>query len=484
MPAFTEQKKEEKLKQAELDKQLAYEHFCSWVVNFDEKSFNLKTSKADIVYDFYNRFLNNEFQGIKEFTRAVLKSYVMAKDEEIKPFVSPEDFAIKKPVELINKFLNDFIINGKPVQCENSEDVYKALAKIIATNTEEIFGHMLYLNLLSPKSKSFGDTKKFLIEEFKNRKYLPYIKDDQRFLIKIRPISIVENNQNQQRILLETYISAVNIFIDGYRGHFSEAVKKDKFNKFWDAVGFFLSNVERKLSEENKISEDFVQAKKNVENFYGTTKEILRRSKTAEGRNGVYYNLVKESLRNFLDGKASDEEKNALNAFCNKVKVLNKALKITDEKGQNYPVNYFACMPIHPATMLSLLTRMQNSGILSDELARIFGETKSLTRASFTTTKDNFPVFGNTGDVTSIEETLRSFKGQEQVVNGYVCDLSDENQYDMFVEKVEKVVDKNSLPKNQLCITYIGKDIIRGREPINLRDIDLQKENKNAEKSI
>ena len=291
MPIVSEEKKTKKQMEELARQRIAYENFREWVLGFDEKTFNLESPRIDIFYDFFKKFLNNDYKNMQDFARGILKSYMFtATDEivpvEIVPYIKAEDLKIRE-IPLINKFLNDYIVDeGKSVEIKKSADTYKAVAKIIVDKLDEVFGDVVYLNMMDQSVKISSELKRTLAEAYKQNGYVAYTRDP-RFLIRqTSDGKKPEIKEEYQPMLLTMYSTIVKRYIIEYANHIHQNLSIEKFNEFWDVVELYLSSVESRLSEESKKSEKYLKYKEVVDKFYSTTKEKVRRSCIIEGRNG------------------------------------------------------------------------------------------------------------------------------------------------------------------------------------------------------
>lgn len=438
-----------------------YQNFKEWVMRFSERPFDLNGSKEKVAEEFYERFLAGYYKSIKEFSKSVLKSYVLTEEEEIIDFVKPEDLIIKKPVDLINKFLNEYIVDHGKVDCQNTNDVSSVVSKLIFEEAEKVFGDVIYLDMLNPKFKTIPEIKRGVVEAYKKEGFLPYSKDV-RFLIRKEKTAEINGGAKHQAALLRIYNYIFDSYIKNYQSHIHRDFSEDQYNEFWTVVKLCLDNIESRLTEESKKNEKFVETKHFVDIFFESTKERVRRTFTKEGRYGDYYNVIKNSLKNYLSGSYDNQDVQNLQQFYERIELVNEALKVTDDKNQNYPANYFVYMPIHPATILDLLSRFQKSDFLSEKQKLVVGDTKRWIRATFPN-----PYLSNTGDVAKVRDVLLPFKNKTQFSDGTVRDLTSDEKYNEFVGKVENYIKQNNLPGYSLCISCVGKDIYKGREPIN-----------------
>lgn len=480
MPIVSEEKRTKKQMEEMERLRYAYENFREWALGFNEKTFNLESSKIDIFYDFFKKFLNNDYKSMQDFSRGILKSYIVASTDEvvpieIVPFIKAEDLKIKD-IALINKFLNDYIVDeGKSVEIKTAAETYRTVAKILVDKLDEMFGDVVYLNMMDQNAKISNELRRYLSEAYKSNGYVAYSKDP-RFLIRqTSDDKKVEIKEEYQPMLLTMYSTIVKRYIIEYGNHIHPNLSVEKFNEFWDVVELYLNSVESRLSAESKKSEKYLKYKEIVDRFYTVTKEKIRRTCIKEGRNGDYYKLVKTAIDQLKKKESTAETMEVLKDFYSKIEKVNKGLRIEDENGENYPANYFLCMPVHPSMAIELMTKLQKTGFLNEEQIRFVGDTKRLVRTSMPVANVYSPVISNTGDVENPKNILTPFKIFTKFPDGNVSDLASEEKYNCFVSKVEKYMEEHNLPKNNVCITMVGKDIARGREPLNIDGIETEK---------
>lgn len=450
----------------------AHENFRDWVLRLKVNEFDLNDSKEQLFFQLFDRIENNEFEKVTTLTNAVLKSYyVCGKEKEIFDFVDAGSLRVKKPVEMFNAFLSDYVLEEK-VECKTPNELYELISKTVADKLIELYGSHIYFPLMSTAFKTY-EIKRKIGESLKQRGYVSN-KKDQRFLIG----NPKEQNQNTkyQNQILSTYLKIVDAYIKdkAYTNHISKNLSVEQYNEFWSVVRDTLKSLESRMLNETKNSDQFVESKKLADTFFEEKIDKAYQKYTKDGRFGEYYNELKTSVGNLLKGEQTVQDNEILKEFYQRIEKLNKALKIKDEKGQNFPANYFACMPIYPTIVFPLISKIEKSEILNEEQKKVLSETKSLIRLTF----PDLTVINN-GNCCELGRALRSFR-IKYVQEHKVLDLTDEDSYNKFVLQVEQICDKYNLPRNELCIKTVGRDVVKGRNPIVLEDQrDKQYEGKN-----
>ena len=441
-----------------------YENFKDWVKRLSEKALDLSAPKENVKLELFNRFLTGYYKGIKSFSKSILKSYILSKEreEEVFDFINPEDLTIKKPIELINKFLKEYIVENNAVDCKNAGDVGLKIAESIFEYYQSVFGKTIYFDMLYPGFKTMPEVKKSIVEVYKSLGYVAYPKDP-RFLISSNVSEPLVPNPKNQETILKMYYHIYDVYVWNYQSHINSKFTEDRYNEFWGVVKLFFNSLETLLTDESKHDEGFVKIKKKVDNFFESTQEKVRRIHTQDGRYGDYCKAIRESLKHYMSGSFDNSDLSNLQEFYERTVRLHSALDIFDENGQNYPVNYFVCMPIHPTTIIDLLSRFQKSDFLTEKQKLLVGDTKRLIRFSFPD-----PRMANNGDVAKVEEVLLPFRNKIKLPDGTVRDLTNAGNFEKFVSTVSKFIEDNKLPKYEVCISCVGRDIYKGRPPITV----------------
>ena len=446
-----------------------YNNFIEWVGRFNEKTFDLNAPKEVVTEEFYERFLSGYYKTLNDFAMSILKSYVIFDENAIVDFVSPEDLTIKRPLKLINKFLNDYILEQK-VECQNKNEIVSVIADTIFDDTKKTFGNVIYLEMVSPKFKTIPGVKSAVVNLYKTQGFIPYSRDN-RFLFGKGNDATIPTSARRQKRLLDTYNFVADEYIKNYKLQINKNLTEEQYNNLWSVVKACLNSIESRMTEATKQDTKFIASKKLAGDFFENKQEGVRRSITRAGRHGDYYLQVKESLKNYSSGKYSEEDVQNLGEFYERLRVLKKALSIKDSKNKNYPTNYFVCMPIHPLTAIDLISKFQRSGFLTQEQEANVVSAKSLIRGCFSS-----PYMSNGGDVADPKEVLLSYKHKTVFPDGTVKDYTGDENYSKFVSQVDSYIEAHHLPKYAECIACVGQDLFRGREPINMGKEETKKD--------
>lgn len=442
-----------------------YGLFKDWVSRYSGKTFDLNESKDKIVQDFYFRFMQGDYDDVREFAKAILKSYMLKNENEVLPYVSVVDLKITKPIELIDKFLNEYVVSNK-VEDKNFQGVCSTIGEILAEKTEDIYGDFVYADILNYRYHGIPSVKKSVLEYFKKKNYTSFAKD-QRFLKKNDTQAQAVVKPENQPFLATEYPALVNRYILSWQDYVKKNASLEDYETFWNTVGNCLNNMELHMSDETKSLPDVKKARAYAENFFMKEKEELKNKLTKEGKNGAYYMLVKNSINRFKDGVANEKDANVLNGFYKNLMKVYRGLSICDEKG-SYPTNYFVAMPIHPTTVLELISSFQKSGFLNDEKNERVGMAKSEIRR-------NFPnnIFGraggtNTGIDCDSYKVLHSYRTKTVFPDGRIKDYINEENYKRFVNTVDGYINGHDLPHYEVCILTVAKDLYHDRSPLML----------------
>lgn len=440
----------------DIEKQSYLKFFFEWVDKFiAEKPFDLSKSAEEVNAQFVERYLKGDFKRIKVLANAILKSYVPERYEEIKGFVSTADLSIINYVGLIEKFAlticPESVLPKEPVK--NSEELKKFLGEIVAENLVETMGDALYV-----RSMTLGemDTKTHVKDALRERGFQQFSKKLEFFL---REQTGEKDPASNQDLLLSIYCSVVNDYIKNYSTHTKKRSKKENFEQIWNVVEIFLAEAEQKMTAETIQNPIFVKAKEATEWFFGNVKERLYSTDVYEGNRGEYYLMLSKALKHKKDDCATPEDDAVIVDFCHKIENLNRALSIVDAEGNNYPVNYFKCMPIHPSNIIECMTKLDAVGSAYEEFDRkTLVETKTLISKTMMGMRKY-----NSGDRCDVSDVLKEFRMKYER-GEFSIDLTDDKQFSQFIGDVDKIIEENELPRNEMCIWLVGRDLFRGRK--------------------
>lgn len=466
---ISEAKKIERKKEKLEEEEGLLQVFREWVGSIDEKTYDLTKPKSEIRDKFLERVIDNKYKSLTNFSMAVLKSFMKYKEEDVLPFVDTGAYKIKKPVGMINKFFNDYVLDDNSANCSSSDDVCKLFSKIVLDEMEEVYGAVAYLDIV--KDKTMNRLKPFLTEEIKNRGYVPCQKDV-RFLIKTTQYDghVVPNRQST---ILKNYEKVVKNYIVNWTLHVSENTTDSQYFEFWETVKLCLLGMELCMTPETKKSEVFIKNKQIIDDFYENKIDKIRRSKTNDGKRGDYYNLVNGSLDRCINKTNTPEDTEILKRFYHKLENLKEALSYTDENGNSYPVNYFVCMPIHPSTIMSILTKMQRSDLFTKDQTDFLTTVKSEIRRQIPSTN-----LRNDGDVEKTESVLVGYRLNAVFLDGRTTDLRTDKAYNEFIKKVDDYIDENNLPRSGICISLVADAMRNNRSPIKMPQLNSPEKDK------
>lgn len=464
-----------KSQEAKLKKERDYQkeirdNFCELFVKSMQstsyKAFDLNNAKSDLFYLFVKRNVSGDYGTAKALATAIIKSqfeklgkeadatekiYAYLEDLDAKSIISIEDLRIKNVAPMIQDFLNEYIFDEEnKVEIKNTKEVYTACAKAIFDEMESIYGNYIFL----PMRESIPNLRNSINNEYKKRGYKPFPKDV-RFLIRNAEANseIVEEHQPY---LMRTYKKIVKDYVGNYGYYTGSCVTADAYNEFWFVVKKFLDNMESRMSEKTKSSQEFIENRKIVDRFYNFEMERSRRTMIKEVVRGEYYNKTNKAFHNLKDGAGTSHDKTLINDFCKKAKELAEvAFAKKDESGVPcHPINYFACMPMHPILFRQFCFKLLKSDFLTEEQKKSVDEAKEcVNKAIF---NRNIQSKGNSGDLCNVEYALFGFGVDNGVVN-----YNGEN-FKNLISDVKEVLSKNNLPESRLCVKTIAWSLLEG----------------------
>lgn len=438
-----------------------FEWYAKLIRNFAMKPFDLSASKEEIFAELISRTFEKKLEPVDRVYKTIERSYLEHRPEVLREYVSLEDLKLKKPIELLERFFREYIKEDvEPFK--NIGDFNDALAKVYVDQIEEIYGDMAFIPSSYINAKANNT--------FKSR-YLKYMADKgyvaadslQNFFIRADGKGKGGAKIANQRILLEAYETIVKVYIDNY----SSFARKDKesFDRFWGMVDFNLERIEGKLTEQSKKDPRFVRNKERARHYFEVILHQSVRNNAKFTEHFKEFEKVKASVDKVALGGATEEDLKRISEFLKMVENVGVALSVVDEKGMNYPVNYYVATKFEPCELIEILTTLQKRQIWTEEQAKKIASTKTKIRQNFPTQMQS-PV----GKGVKVRDVLNhGFKGSMTKINGVVVDLSKEDVYDKFVESVENTIKQYDLPYSELCISLIGKEFCRKRQAVNFK---------------
>lgn len=443
-----------------------FEWFKEIVKNYHVKTINLNLTKEEILDEVMTKIFAGDFDNLKSASKIVIKSYVEQKPEEIKPFVSLEDIEIRKPLLVLQDFFSKYIKEGE-YTFKTFAEVNEELAKVYSDKMEDVFGDVVFVNYPNLNLAETYSFKRKFLAKMQEKGYKEFSQDS-CFLIKNK-IEQPQIKQENQSMLLRAYNDVMQIYVENYRDF--QRKDKESFEKFWELIELFLDNVEVRLSEESKKNPKFVENKQKADKFFEANLHEVKSKIAKFGKH--YQDLEKARIasKKIAQGQASEQDLKSVDDIYQTILQVGKVLSIKDEKGINYPANYFTATKFEPSALLNIINFIEKDANLSQEQIDKLAPIKTMIRQAF----PNFSQtnIGNNFEIVQLLD-LR-FKGVKKTNENVLYDFSDDKQYKNFVEKVENVVKENNLPKTEQCIYYVARDLANGRYPINLKENEKHK---------
>ena len=455
-------------KKAQEERDFACDMFVDWIQNYPVKAFDLDNAKSDLFYMFVKRNVNGDYSSATSLAAAILKSQFMrlAKEEngleKLYAYVdqldktrqiSIEDLRLRHYGKIVEDFLNEKILDEKNrVTITSIKDIYKACAQSIISEMEEIYGNIIFL----PLAGTMAQARDEFVAEYSARGYKPY-KKDTRFLIKDGPqeVKIVEEHQPY---LLRSYGKVVKDYVMKVGRYVTDQTTIKNYDEFWGTIKSYLDNIESRMTEETKASAQFEALKLVVNDFFEVAMDRIKKIYIPEGKKGDYYNNLTLAFKNFCAGKASAEDKKILADFYARSEELSKTAfaKRNDKGAPEHPVNYFACMPMHPMLYRVITSRIIKSGILTKEQHDIINDARTCVGKVFNQGEPNNKGYKN--DIFHIDVALSEYR----MSNGAVNFIDDEN-FAKLIEETRQIMQANNLPESSLCAKSVAHEIVAGR---------------------
>ncbi len=411
-----------------------------------------------------NCIINGKYSNLDKFVSAVLKSYYDRRKEdfqqEVKKYIDSRDYTISKKHELVEKFLNENVLNDR-VGISETKNIPFVLSSIIVKKMEEIFGDVIYFN---PKNSYWGNMTSEIENALKYAGYTRPFADINLYVSDKHHENFSDNIKFYQQTIKDAYISVIESYIKTPSTLVTKGISREDYEKSCNVIEKFLDNCERLMTR--KTFEDIDVS--TVRSFYNEFKAFGRKQAYDVYSPGDLYWNIEEASSKKSFGTASEEDEKVLEDFMDRLKVMNMALKVKDKNGNNYPANYFLIMPIRIASILGVLKDLKSSSNSKKDKSLI-SKSEELIRESFPTiylkswrTEFNPELFME----SRYRVCVRSRDGS------VIMDLLDKNVFNDFCQQAEEVIDKNNLPLTEACYMAVCDKLSRGKPVFNLNGVE------------
>ena len=444
----------------EEEKQELYDYFISLTGNV--KTFDLTKPKNEIALDFYKRIFKNDFSSYKNLATSIFKSYTKlgdAQKAEMEDFVDFEYLKLKKPNEIIEKFLNDFVLTEKVANLKKNEDLETAFANGLAERLEDIFGSQMFVDVDTLNNISLVTFKSKLLSKLQN--------DGYHFDKNVPELMTNENlnkksTKNSQQFVLDNYVNFVNKYVRDYGDHLKPLSKEKDYDDYWTKIKSYCNYLDGLLTEQTKQNPSYLKAQTLLDEFYSKEIDYIKKNRTKFGKFGEYLSGVFASAVNLKNNKASEEDMANINSFLQKVKHMNQDIMEGDNPN---PVVYFYYFKVSPLVCMQVVKKLiESEKKLPKEQVKELRDASKYLNMSF---RANVGL--ETMDVVDVRSTLnnkyRNFSTQSST---HKMDMTIDGNFDKFVQNVEKAIADYDLPKNELCISALAKRISFGKKPLDL----------------
>ena len=445
----------------EEEKKEQFDWYIEIAKNYSVKPLNLNAPKEEVYAEFIKRYMTKEMDQASKFYKVLEKSYATYKPEKLKDILSYEDIKIKKSTDLLELFFEDLI--GSKQKFKNIVEFNETLTRLHTQKLEDVFGNIAFATCSYITVKEDSAFKGPFIKSMKDRGYV-MAEGFQNIFIHKNPHEKLEIKKENQGLLLDAYKEIVRIYVD----HYSDFVKKDRqtVEKFWDVVKLATENIEARLTIESKRSEEFLSCKAKLTNcFEVSLKKVFKNSRISELFEE--FEAVKDATKRLETKNASESDKLLVNKFYKMIEKVGEVLSVVGKDGQPHPVNYYLATKFEPLEFIEIITYLQKKDIWTEEQRKLITQVKTLIRKNFD--KQNCTAIPKSilGKDLNVKEVLDiRFKGVITRTKTSLVDLTDEKDYLQFVKNVEDVVKKYDFPHSEWCISLIGKEFIKGRQPV------------------
>ena len=452
----------------ETNRGISLDIFRVWFSGYSKyvKEFDTSKDKDALMDEVLEKILAGEICTLKDFSESAFKSFYKENKEDAARFVGlkTNNIAINTALATREFFAEKL---GIPVDEESSsyDKTYKAIAKIFADELEKRGEKYLYVDKMTSSAKS--NFHYYILHEFANRGVDITDLDRRKFLA--LPERTQKDMSKSQDFYLNQYTKiledVVRNFV-GLRTVFSQYGKAAELQEFWSIVGEAVKGIELNLNEKAKQDKKFVAAKKEMDTFFRETLENIYQKRTREGRFGIFCAEIQDIVKKLKKEDLSADECNTLRKFLLKAQDVNEALKVQDNQGKNYPLNYFVIMPIAPDACARILADLVKIGKFNPDTLRLLDETKMLIRRAFFMGVHSF-----SDTAEDLEVVFKPFRCTIQKDGKYLDTSSDEG-FEKALNLGKEYIEKYNLPKSKLCYTALAREIfsVDRRDPVCLPD--------------
>lgn len=293
-----------------------------------------------------------------------------------------------------------------------------------------------------------------------NRKKLVKIINKSGYTIHNSSFLIRENGHRRpayvdsiyQKSLLRAYKHAMSEFSGLSVSTPHQISKLEEICKPYQLV---IDNITKRLSSKSMQSFYFEEGKVVYDKMLTWKENALKNNKD------TLYRSVIDAIRNVKHEEKESDAK-IVKEVLDRMKKAVYYMNIEDENGATHPLNLLHFLPFTPRQSLMIARQIAGCPLLSPEEKKIVEKM----RVSISSTKqfDLRKTVEYGSDKT--EQVLNGLRMKYKFVDGRDVDLVDPEKYTQFCEDVDEYIKKNELPTSADCVYLIGKEILRGREPL------------------
>lgn len=449
------------------------DYFDDWVTHLPYQPFDLRKSKDEMFYEFYNRMMSSEIGNWEDLSKTILKSYYLQKPEDAKQYCDVKRLRVANPMGLIADFLNKYL-SASENSCNGNTTSMDAYAKFITQKLEKIFGDVIFFNSDSKHLTSLKDRVQSKLKangyEFGSSLNPQILKIADKKSGKHPPDN--EEVLKYQNLLMQEYKNAVEKYLQNPQKYLTQEWSGATFDKFWGTVRDFCENCEQRFTAQSKQNPQIVALENQVHEFFEKKLEVLRTKYTRDGVMGRYGAKLSASLQKYTAGKATERDMQTLLEFENRMYILEKALSVRDENG-NFPLNALVVLPMPIPVARDIMFQFIRSGFCeADKTARLYNIRSMLNPLVAGQLRNEYLVIENPNFLLS-KFKLKCTYFDKNTQTQKETDFSSDEKFQQLKEQTTRIVQQYNLPHYAICYNLIAYNLVRGRQPINLGNCGL-----------
>lgn len=463
------------------------------------KTFEIGDDKEDNFDSFLASLTSGKMTSAVQIADYVHKAYIEnGHMEDALKYVSIVDGKVEKPYHLVADYIERYLINENEKEEFKDEideksssfraDVYNYLGKIFARRMTERFSDYVYVDTTHLPVHSKVRTKIF---EWLNANGLERLDVGENM-----PVIFVNGKpkiSERQEFIKNAYVDIVNKYAENLMWKFhasalntvsAKAVKKD-----WIAMREILNSLYGGMTEESKQDVKIISAKAKTEWLFDDKFFSKFLSVYTDEKRGDEFSAMSKAVSELKVGTRSNESKQTISNFMEKLEILNVALnEKTTKNGKSYaqPANYFKIMGMKPVNCFYFIVQLQKLFANNKELSEKLEEARANVRNNFGWSWNAAGAVYNNHDENmkdlTVDKVLSMASNLGVVNKSNKHGVIGSEELEQCAGKTIEYIEENKLPKYSTCVRAIYDALLKGQEPISEKYLSNKDDKKELER--